>query len=209
MKKPIFLMMAVAIGFASCLKSPNLDELSTNFVVATNFDKTASFNSYKTYYVSDTIVNLGGSGADTILFNSDAAQLVNAVKTNMNARGYTFLKKTRVNHPDLGITIGVVKVTTTVFYPGWWNGYYGWWNPWYWGGYYPYYYPFATYYSYDTGSVIVDTYDLKNASANHKYTAVWNCVSFGVVGSSSASNTTRGVNGINQGYKQSPYFKAN
>ena len=208
MKKPIFLMMVVAIGFASCLKSPNLDQLSTDFVVSTNFDKAASFSSYKTYYVSDTIVNLGGSGVDTILFDANAQQLVNAVKTNMNARGYTYMQNTLLLHPDLVIKIGVVKVTTTVFYPGWWYGYPGWGYPPYYGGWYPYY-PFSTYYSYSTGTVIVDTYDVKNSAANHQFDVVWNCTSFGAVGSSTSTNFTRGVNGINQGYVQSPYFKTN
>jgi hypothetical protein len=206
MKKPIYLIMAVAIGFASCLKSPNLDQLSTDFVVSTNFDKAATFSSYKTYYVSDTVAHLGGSGSDTILIDANAQQLVNAVKTNMNARGFVYTPNTIGNHPDLVMKIGVVKVTTTVFYPGWWYGYPGWWYPYY--PYYPYY-PFSTYYQYSTGSVIVDTYDVKNSVANRELTVVWNCIAFGVVGDSQSANTTRGVNGINQGYVQSPYFKTN
>jgi hypothetical protein len=209
MKKPIFLMMAVAMGFASCLKAPNLDQLSGDFVVSTSLDKTANFGDYKTYYVSDTVANLGGSGSDTIFFDANAQQLVNAVKTNMNARGYTYMQNTFLNHPDLAIRLGVVKVTTTVFYPGWWYGYPGWWYPPYYGGWYPYYYPFSTYYQYSTGTVILDTYDVKNASVTHKFQVVWNCTSFGAIGSSTSTNFTRGVNGINQGYAQSPYFKTN
>jgi len=209
MKNLIFLMMVAAIGFVSCQKTPDLNQLSSDFVVATSLDKTASFGSYKTYYISDTVINLGGSGADTVLTDANAQQLVAAVKTNMSARGYTLVS--RLAHPDLGMTLGVVKVVNVdVFYPGWWDGYPGWYYPGYWwGGWYPYYYPFSTVYTYTTGTLILDTYDLKNAATKHQYAAIWNCTAFGALGSSTSGNTTRAVNSINQGFNQSPYFKAN
>jgi hypothetical protein len=205
MKNFIFLIViAVAIGFASCLKTVDYEKLSSNFVVTTNFDKSAAFNSYKTYYISDTVVNVGGSGADSILTGANAQQLVDAVKTNMNNRGYTF---TAIRlKPDLGIRMGIVKVTTVNYYPGWWGGYPGWFP--YWGGYYPYYYPWSTVYTYDTGTVITDMYDLKNAKTNGEYKAVWNTTSFGALGSGTSSNIARGVSAINQGFTQSPYLNA-
>jgi hypothetical protein len=124
----------------------------------------------------------------------------------MTARGYTFVPRT--SSPDIGLRIGVVKVLNVeVFYPGWWWGYPGWYPP-YWGGWYPYY-PFSTVYTYTTGTVILDAYDVKNASAHHQLKVIWNCTSFGVLGSSASSNTTKGVNALNQGFVQSPYFKAN
>ncbi|WP_426668934.1 DUF4136 domain-containing protein [Mucilaginibacter sp. McL0603] len=208
MKNLIFLMMVVAIGFASCQKTPDLSQLSSDFVVSTNLDKNASFGSYKTYFISDTVTNLGGSGADTVLTDAGAQQLVTTVKNNMAARGYTFVP--RLAHPDLGLKLGVIKVVNVeVFYPGWWGGYPGWGYPGYWGGGYPYYYPFSTVYTYTTGTLILDTYDLKNATTTHQYDVVWNCTAFGALGSNSSGNITRGVNGINQGFIQSPYLKAN
>jgi hypothetical protein len=207
MKKLIFLILAGVTGFTSCQKTPDLSQLSSNLVVATSKDKTASFTSYKTFFVSDTVINLGGTGADTVLTDANAQQLVTAVKTNMTSHGYTFVS--RFLKPDLGIKIGVVKVVNVdVFYPGWWDGYPGWY-PYYWGGWYPYYYPFSTVYTYNTGSVIIDVYDLENAAANHQYEAIWNCTAFGALGSDANSNTARAVNAINQGYNQSPYFRAN
>src|ERR1700761_4810072 len=106
MKKHIFLLLAVAIGFASCRKEPDYNQLSSDFIVSTNFDKSVSFNTYKTYYISDTVINLGGTGKDTVITDANAQQLVNAVKTNMTARGYTFVTNSKLNKPDLGLRLG-------------------------------------------------------------------------------------------------------
>jgi hypothetical protein len=206
MKNFILLIVAVAIGFASCQKVPDYGQLSSAFIVSTNFDKTATFNSYKTYYLSDTVFNLGGTGADTIILNNSSAQLVAAVKTNMTNRGYTFAS--RLLKPDLGLRLGVVKVTNINVYPGWWDGYPGWF-PYWWGGYYPYYYPWTTVYTYDTGTVILDMYDLKNARTTRQYKVIWNSTSFGALGSDPTGNLNRGINALNQGFTQSPYVKAN
>jgi hypothetical protein len=198
-----FFMMAVAMVFASCLKTVDYSKLSTNFVVGTNFDKSVSFSTFKTYYIADTVINLGGTGIDTVLTGAPAQQLVNAVTTNMNSRGYQFVA--RRAHPDLGLRLGIVKVTTVNIYPGWYTGYPGW-GPYYWGGYYPYYYPWTTVYTYDTGTVILDAYNVRDAAVNGQYKAVWTVVGFGALGST-ATNTTLGVNAINQGFKQSPYIQ--
>nr|WP_183576347.1 DUF4136 domain-containing protein [Mucilaginibacter sp. X5P1]MBB6140098.1 hypothetical protein [Mucilaginibacter sp. X5P1] len=118
MKKIIYVLAAVAIGFASCQKQPDYNQLSSAFVVSTNLDKTATFSSYKTYYIADTVINLGGTGNDTVLTDNSALQLINAVKTNMAARGYTLVS--RLLKPDLGLRVGVVKtVNVNVYYPGW------------------------------------------------------------------------------------------
>jgi len=207
MRKLTFLSLLLGLIFSSCRKTPNFDELSSDFVVTTNRDKTADFTEFKTYYISDTVANLGGTGDDSILTDANAKTLVQTVKDNMNARGYTFVSRNA--HPDLGLQLGIVKVTTTVYYPGWWDGYYGWYDPWYWGWYYPYYYPYSTYYSYSTGTVILNMYDLKNAPDRQQITGIWNNINFGAIGSSLSSNVQRGVNAIDQGFEQSPYIKTN
>ncbi|WP_448702863.1 DUF4136 domain-containing protein [Mucilaginibacter sp. AW1-3] len=206
MKKHILLTILIAAAFASCRKIPNYSDLSSQFVVSTNYARGTAFNTYKTYFIADTVINLGGTGADTILVGAAAQQLVSAVKTNMNARGYTFVA--RKSKPDLGLRLGVVKVLNIEAYPGWYGGYPGW-NPFYWGGYYPYYYPWTTVYAYDTGTIILDTYDLKNAKTNGQYITVWNITAFGALGYDTSTNVSRGINAINQGFEQSQYVKAN
>jgi hypothetical protein len=208
MKRNLLFVMLFVMVMSACRKSPDFDQLSSNFVVATNRDPAASFNSYKTYYISDTVAYLSSTSTDTIITGPNALALVNAVKSNMNARGYTFAAKN--TKPDLGINLGVVKnINATVMYPGWWWGWYGWWNPWYWGWYYPYYWPYPVTYVVTTGTVIMDLVDLKNASAQHELKVVWTAVNGGAVGSDVSSNVQRGVNSINQAFTQSPYIKAN
>ena len=205
MKKYVFLI-AVAAIFIGCQTPPDYEDLSSEFIVVTHLDKTAVFENYDTFYISDTIVNLGGTGNDTIWHDDDAEELVAAVKQNMTARGYTYVQ--RHQNPDIAIAMGAVKVVNVNYYPGWWYGYPGWFPSWGYPPYYPYY-PWSTVYVYDTGSIILDAYDVKNADANNQYRALWNSVSLGALGDSDSGNITRGVNSINQAYAQSPYFKAN
>jgi len=189
-----------------CLKSPDFDQLSSDFVVTTKTDSSSIFSNYRTYYISDTVAYHSDVVTDTILNNANSKQLVDAVKQNMNTLGYTFVAKGA--KPDLGINMGVLKNTTvSVVYGGWWDYWYGWWDPWYWGWYYPYYYPWAYAYAITTGSVIVTMVDLKNAPTEHNLRVVWLSVMGGAVGDNINTNVQRGVTAINQAFAQSPLLK--
>jgi len=203
MKKIIILLPLVLAIVTGCRKSPDFDELSYQFVVSTSLDKAANFASYKTFFISDTVIYVGGIGADSILV-APAAPLVNAVRTNLTANGYTEVG--RAANPDLGLTLTAIKDITVVI-----NSYPGWWDPWY-GCYwycYGYYYPWTSVYSYTTGTVILNMYDLKNASHNEQIKGVWNITALGALGSASSTNIQLGVDAINQGFQQSPYLKTN
>jgi hypothetical protein len=201
-------ILVLALFQYSCIKEPDYEELSDNFIVATNTDSLANFGSYATYYISDSVAVINNNTTDTILKNASTQKLVDAVKANMNARGYTFAAKGA--KPDLGINLGIAKNTYVgVIYSGWWDAYAGWWDPWYWGWYYPYYYPWATYYSITTGTVIVTMADLKNAQASQTLRIVWNAIAGGAVGDNLDANVDRGVEAINQAFVQSPLVKRN
>lgn len=204
MKKYTLILSLIIL--AACQTPPDYDDLSSEFIVSTSLDKQAEFNSYNTFYISDTIVNLGGEDEDTIWHDDDASQLVAAVKQNMANRGYTYVQ--RHQNPDIAFVMGIVKVLNVEYYPGWWGGYPGWWDPWYGWGYYPYY-PWTTVYAYETGTIIIDAYDVLNAEEQGQLRAVWNSTNFGALGSTESSNINRGVNSINQSFQQSPYFNAN
>jgi len=207
MKRILFsFSLVIVIVQAGCLKSPDFEELSTNFVVITNTDSSKNFSNFKTYYISDTVAYHSDVVTDSILNNASSKQLVEAVKQNMNALGYTFISKGA--KPDLGINLGVLKNTSiSVIYGGWWDYWYGWWDPWYWGAYYPYYYPWAYAYSITTGTVIATMVDLKDASAEQQFRVVWMSVMSGAVGDNVNTNVQRGVDAINQSFKQSPLLQ--
>lgn len=199
MKKPL-LFLSILLIFNECRKAPDFSELSSDFVVSTSQDKNANFSSYSTFFISDTVVGIGT--ADTFLVDASAQQLVQTVKDNLTSRGYTFAP--RSGNPDLGITLSVVKDINVIvdYYPGWWDGWWNWWYP-----YYPYYYPWTTVYAYTTGTVIVNMYDLKNASDKGQYTGIWNITGLGAVGNDLNTNLDLGIKAINDGFDQSPYVQ--
>jgi hypothetical protein len=208
-KKAFIVLVPVVCLFSSCLKEPDFDQLTYNFVVATNTAESASFSNYKTYYISDSVAYINSSPTDTVVDNAASQQLVDAVKSNMSSRGFTLVSKGA--HPDLGLNMGVVKTVnaSSVIYPGWWGGYPGWWDPWYWGWYYPYYYPWSVTYVITTGTIIVDMVDLKSAPADGKLGVLWSSVLGGAVATDLNTNVQLGVNAINQAFAQSPSVKTN
>ena len=208
--KRVLLQAVLILAFFQygCLKEPDYDELSSNFVVATNTDSTAVFSSYKTFYISDSVAVINSNTTDTTLKNDDTQKMVDAVKQNMTARGFTFVPKG--GRPDLGLMLGIAKNTYVgVIYSGWWDYYAGWWDPWYWGWYYPYYYPWATYYSVTTGTVVVTMADLKNAPVNQVLRILWTGFAGGAIGDNLSTNVQRGVDAINQAFAQSPLVRTN
>jgi len=64
-------------------------------------------------------------------------------------------------------------------------------------------------YTYTTGTVFLNMYDLKNADASQQLRALWNITALGALGSSTTGNFQLGVDALNQGFEQSPYLKAN
>jgi len=112
-----------------CLKTPDYEKLSSNFVVITNTDSSANFSTYHTFYISDTVAIIDNNAAtDSILKDANTQKLVDAVKANMNARGFTMVA--RAGKPDLGLMLGIAKNTYVgAIYSGWWAAYAGWWDP--------------------------------------------------------------------------------
>ena len=207
MKQNLLLLFLALVFLSGCRKTPDFDELSYNFTVSTSLDQSADFGSYNTFYISDTVKYIGGVGSDSILVGADAELLTNVVKDNMTANGYSFVE--RNGSPDVGLTLTAIKDLNVVInqYPGWWDPWYGYCYWYYWC--YGYYYPWTAVYTYTTGTVILNMYDLKNADANQQIRALWNITALGALGSSTATNFQLGVDALNQGFEQSPYLKSN
>ena len=208
MKKAWLIVPLLTATLVSCMKSPDTEKLSNSFVVQTSKQPDAEFNSYKTYYISDTIALKTTNPNDTLWVDAGAKQLVDAVKTNMNARGYTFVNSNHSN-PDLGLGLTAIKdLNIGVIYPGWWWGY---WGGCYWGycgypPYYPWYGGGGVIYSVPTGTIILDMIDLKNAAANGKLYVPWGAVMSGGLGNT-ANDLQLGVEAIDQSFTQSPYIQ--
>ena len=193
----------------SCRKTPDTSQLTNKFVVTTVRDPNANFASYKKYAISDTVAYISNTpSADSIIVGAIATSLVNAVKTNMNARGYTLVPRTQ--QFDLGMKITVIKQVNAgvVYPPGWWWGYPGYPGGCYWGCYPPYY-PYPIAYSYTVGDVLLDLIDVKNAGSSHHLASIWLMDGGGVMSSLTQTNVDLAVDAINQAFAQSTYIQTN
>lgn len=206
MKKVYFLLPCLLV-FLACRKTPDTGALSNSFVVQTSQEPGANFSTYKTYYISDTIALITTNPNDTLWTDDKAKQLVDAVKANMNARGFTAVSGSHAS-PDVGLGLTAIKdLNLGVIYPGYWWGY---WGGCYWGycGYPPYYpwYGGGVVYSIPTGTLVLDFIDLKNATADEKLAVPWGSVMSGGLGNS-GDDLQLGIEAINQAFTQSPYLK--
>jgi len=207
--KRLFFFVLLAVFFVGCYKYPDTSQLSTNFVVVTNYDNTADFTSYKTFVLPPYVGLISSTSNDSTLDPQYGDQILNTIATNLTNRGYTEVNN---NHTaDLGIVATAFKDVTIIsgWYPGGWWGYPGWGGCyWYYCGYYPIYPPYYPTYVYETGSVVVELVDLKHVPAGEaKLDVVWTNWNGGALGSNS-TNLQLALNAINQGFTQSPYIKA-
>ena len=202
MKKLLLFLPILSLVFFACRKLPDTGALSTSFAVQTTRDPVANFSDYGTYSMPDTIKLITTNPNDTVWDDADAQQLIDEVKANMDARGYTLVDRNA--NPDLGVGFTAVKdLNVGVVYPGWWWGYGG--CYWYYC-YYPPYYGWGAVYSIPTGTLIIDIIDLKNAVANGKLDVIWTSVMTGGLGNTS-DDIQLGVEAVNQAFDQSPYIE--
>lgn len=199
---------ASVLVLAGCTKEP-LNELTQeeSRIYITNHDSTANFASYRTFSVADSVAVINNNKLEKKSLTSVDAGFISAVKTQLQAHGYTLVTKDQ--DPDLGINISRIYNTYTgiVSYPDYWGGYPGYWDPWYWG--YPgygYYWP-GSYgvYQIREGALSIDALDLKNVDKENKIKGIWN----GLIRGSGIFNQGNADSQIKALFDQSAYFKAN
>ena len=94
--------------------------------VASDYDKRASFDNYKTFAFFKT-------GIDKAEINDiDKRRILRAIESELLAKGYT-----KSENPDILVSIFTKSREKVNVYNNGWGPYgYGWgWNPWYWGPY--------------------------------------------------------------------------
>ena len=210
MKKLIPIFMAVfAFAFVSCEKDPDLDKLSNEYLVYTNYDKSASFSSYSTYYLPDEILVIDGKDETTTNTSESAQTIIAAIKTQMAARGFTLADSKA--EADLGVQVSYIQNTyyfTDYGYPSWGWGNSGYW-PNYWGGYWGggYYYPYSMTYSLTTNSYITEIVDLEaTTGTSAKLPVLWTnylvCLTY-----STTTTTALLVHAIQHAFTKSLYLQ--
>ncbi len=208
MKTKLLTIIAVGIVIlSSCTKyPPDSERLLQDLAVYTQVDVNANFNTYQTFSISPTVAYIDGKDSST-LTTPNAMALLNRISADMISRGF---KQVTTPKPDLGISVTAIKGTnTTVYSPGWYWGYPGYYPPSGWGypgyGYgYPYYPTYVT--SYSTGTVIIDLVDFKLA-ANNKAMVRWNAYIRGLLTNSHTQNEV--ITCVDQAFAQTPSLKTN
>ena len=207
MKKLIYVLIAV-FALTSCREDPDLGDLSSDFLVFTNYDGKADFNRFTRYYMPDSVMVIGDTKDPEYWTGSKAADILKAYEDNMQACGY--VRTDDKSEADVGLQISYVQsVAYFVDYrnPYWWNEYPGYWLPGYWGDWGYWYYPYPVVYSYSVGSVLTEMVDLSTSpSADRKLTVVWNSFLSGLLSGSDVFNMELTVRAINQSFVQSPYL---
>ena len=207
MKKLIYVLIAV-FALTSCREDPDLGDLSSDFLVFTNYDGKADFNRFTRYYMPDSVMVIGDTKDPEYWTGSKAADILKAYEDNMQACGY--VRTDDKSEADVGLQISYVQsVAYFVDYrnPYWWNEYPGYWLPGYWGDWGYWYYPYSVVYSYSVGSLLTEMVDLSTSpSADRKLTVVWNSFLSGLLSGSDAFNMELTVRAINQSFVQSPYL---
>ena len=207
MKKLIYVLIAV-FALTSCREDPDLGDLSSDFLVFTNYDGKADFNRFTRYYMPDSVMVIGDTKDPEYWTGSKAADILKAYEDNMQACGY--VRTDDKSEADVGLQISYVQsVAYFVDYrnPYWWNEYPGYWLPGYWGDWGYWYYPYPVVYSYSVGSLLTEMVDLSTSpSADRKLTVVWNSFLSGLLSGSDAFNMELTVRAITQSFVQSPYL---
>lgn len=201
------LVATATLAFTSCKKDPLKDLTNDESrIYITNYDTTASFGSYGTFSITDSVdVIQDNRLAGRSLGGFDTA-VISAVSQAMQGRGYQLVAKE--NGPDLAVNISRVYNTSTgVFsYGDYWDYYGSYYDPYYWGyggyGYYPGY--AVGYYSITTGGLEVDLLDLKNATTNgNKIKVIWS----GLARGEQVFSQTNAASEVNALFAQSTYLK--
>lgn len=202
--KNIMILAVIAFLAPACEPQPAESELLDQLAVFTDYDTEIDFSAYTSYAIpSDTISLYSNATSDKFLTpgNSDYARpVVNAIKTNMNNRG--FVLKTRNENPDLGINVSLIhdfSVYQNVYYGG---GGFG-------GGYYgygsSYYYPsYVSTSTTNSGTLIIEIVDLKNKTPDNKVKVLWTSTMGDVV--NAVQIIDQSVGGVTQAFAQSPYL---
>lgn len=198
------LLMAMAI--TSCIKDPlNNITAEESRIYITNFDSTASFSSFKTFRIADSVAVITNNNANKSLTGTDSAYIT-AVRKYMVQRGYREVGRDSV--PQLGINVNRIYSTSTgvISYADYWGYYGGYWDPYYWGyNGYGYYVPYSyAVYEITEGAYSIDLLDLKDAAGKNTINIIWT----GLVRGADIMNASVADAQVKALFDQSAYLRA-
>lgn len=208
MTKFLVLIAACAVILPSCYTDYGLstDDYRT---VLTIYDTTAgAFDGLETFYLVDSVFHVLGdsTGLDDITRAYDQ-KLLDGIAANLSSMGWKQVTDTNGPLPHTTVRVSALKNVTIGYYYNYWYPYYGYGWGW-WGWYYPPYYPSGSYYTYSTGSVIVemDKVTERPGVDTLQMKAIWIGSSNGLLSSTQSNNVQYISAGVRQMFQQSPYL---
>ncbi|ANE49209.1 DUF4136 domain-containing protein [Flavisolibacter tropicus] len=182
-------------------------------LVYTNYYNQFDFKSQKTFAIPDSVVKItgdaftdpDGDGKPQFANPTYSAAVLNKLKENMAANGWTLVNKN--NNPDVVLLVSAMTTTNIYYYYDWW--YWDWWYGGWYGWYYPgwYYPPYVT--GYRSGSIFIQMAQLKGLRTGDNATVAWNCIINGLAEGGTADITARIQTSVDKAFAQSPYLKIN
>lgn len=206
MKVIVGCAVVVITALVSCSKDPlkNMSD-SDSRIYITNYDSTVLFKTFRTFSISDSIAVISNGKAEKRISTDAEAAIIQAVKDNMQQRGFQLVTKDA--SPNLGINVTKIISTQTgvVSYPSYWGYYDSYWDPYYWGyGGYNYYFPYSSYAVYQVreGALSIDMVDLKDVGSSKTIKGVWN----GLIRGEGIFTVANAASQVKALFDQSPYI---
>ena len=162
-----------------------MSKLSDDFVVFTDHNKDANFESFTTFYIPDSVMVIGSSEKPEFWSATEADDIVSTLVSGMEGRGYT--RASDKESADLGLQVSFVKNVN--YFTN---------------------YPYPVVYSYSVGSLLVELVNLKAPlpkSADAKLPVLWTAYMTGLLSGSDKVNIELSTRAIEQAFVQSPYLK--
>ncbi|OHX65603.1 DUF4136 domain-containing protein [Flammeovirga pacifica] len=211
--KALGMLALITTLLASCSKQ-GPEYVSDYDVVITNYDpeKKELFSEKKSFGMPWKVVHVG----DTTITEPTEfdIKILETTKSEMEAKGYTYIPETSSDHPDIVVLCYSVTTTSVYMWWDWWGGYPGWGYPGFgpgWG--YPgYMYPVRGIYAYQKGTVMIEIAEnipvhLPAGEDNEvKYPIMWEGVTNGYT-TNTQNEIMRVEKNIKQMFVQSPYIQ--
>lgn len=220
---PLIIILA---GLSSCYPIDDLTVEDLDIAVSV-YDKSYysgpegsvnKFEDLQTFVVVDSIMHLVETGTEDNISRQYDEFILEQIRLNMLKLGFVEELNPETNTPDVGITVSAMTSEHEVYT---WYPYWGW----YWGypygvkrtekiiSAYSYYYPwfpYNTFYTYKSGSVLIEMVDAARIDPEvEEIPVIWAGIVNGVLESSQSGVKNRLSKGIDQCFDQSPYLLKN
>jgi hypothetical protein len=205
MRKILFAGLFLAV--ASCYPG-DVTTLSELDVVLSFQNPETNYGALLTYAMPDTVVQIDEDSSAVKINHDYDSDIVAKAKARLDNYGWTEVSFP-ADTPDVFVLASVVadEYTAYTYYPGYWWGYWGWYYP-------PCYYCYPGYgggvsvTKFDGGTLFLDMIEPGSISpADSTIRFAWTAAFVGVLSSSSSSNLSRALAGIDRAFDQSEYLK--